>query len=50
VAALVTGLALAAIGGAAAFFGVRTLKNTKLKPEETIQTLKEDKEWLKEMT
>jgi hypothetical protein len=50
VAALVAGLALAAIGGAAAFFGVRTLKNTKLKPEETIQTLKEDKEWLKEMT
>jgi uncharacterized membrane protein YqjE len=50
VAALATGVALAIIGGTAAFSGIRILKNTKLKPEETIQSLKEDKEWLKEMT
>jgi hypothetical protein len=26
------------------------LKQTSLKPEQTIETLEEDKEWLKEMT
>jgi hypothetical protein len=49
-AALIVGVALAVIGGAIAFIGFRQIKNTTLKPDKTIRTLKEDKEWLKEMT
>lgn len=49
-AALMVGVALAVIGGAIAFIGFRQIKNTTLKPDQTIRTLKEDKEWLKEMT
>ncbi len=50
IAALVTGLGLAVIGGVIAFVGFRQLKKTGLKPEKSIRSLKEDKEWLKEMT
>lgn len=48
-AAVVTGLLLVLIGGGAAFVGLRQLKKTKMKPEKTIRSLWEDKEWLKEM-
>jgi uncharacterized membrane protein YqjE len=50
IAALVTGAVLLVIGGGIAYLGFRQLKNTSLKPDKTIRTLKEDKEWLKEMT
>ncbi len=50
IAALATGGTLLVIGGAIAFLGIRQLKKTTLKPEKTIRSLKEDKEWLKEMT
>lgn len=49
-AALIVGAALAVIGGAIAFIGLRQIKNTNMKPDKTIRTLKEDKEWLEEMT
>ncbi len=44
------GAALAIIGGIVAFSGIGQLKRTSLKPEQTIETLEEDKEWLKELT
>jgi uncharacterized membrane protein YqjE len=48
--ALIIGLGLAVIGGIAASSGIRRLKRARLKPKETVRSLKEDKEWLKEMT
>src|SRR5262245_51459489 len=47
-AALVVGVGLAAIGGIIAAVGISRLKRTHLKPKETIRSLKEDKEWLKD--
>ena len=49
-AALIVGGVLAIIGGIIAFNGMNRLKQTSLKPEQTIETLEEDKEWLKELT
>jgi hypothetical protein len=49
-AALIVGGVLALIGGIIAFSGIGRLKRTSLKPEQTIETLEEDKEWLKELT
>ena len=49
-AALIVGGVLALIGGVIAMTGVSRLKQTSLKPEQTIETLEEDKEWLKELT
>jgi Putative Actinobacterial Holin-X, holin superfamily III len=49
-AALLVGVAFAVIGGIIAFVGMGRLKRTSLKPEQTIETLEEDKEWLKEIT
>ena len=49
-AALIVGGVLAIIGGVIAFNGINRLKRTSLKPEQTIETLEEDKEWLKELT
>lgn len=48
--ALIIGGALAIIGGAIAFAGLGQIKRTSLKPKQTIETLEEDKEWLKELT
>jgi cytochrome c biogenesis protein CcdA len=48
--ALVIGGVLAIIAGIITASGMGRLKNTSLKPEQTIETLEEDKEWLKEMT
>lgn len=48
--ALVIGGLLTAGGAVAAFSGIGNLKRTNLKPEQTIETLEEDKEWLKELT
>jgi hypothetical protein len=49
-AALLVGVVLAAIGGGIAFAGIGRLKRTNFKPEQTIETLEEDKEWLKQLT
>jgi uncharacterized integral membrane protein len=49
-AALIIGGVLALVGGVTAMAGLGQLKRTSLKPEQTIETLQEDKEWLKELT
>lgn len=49
-AALIVGAGLALISGVVIAVGVGKLKQTSLKPEQTLQTLEEDKEWLKELT
>jgi hypothetical protein len=49
-AALAIGLALSIVSGSLASIGVSRLRQTKLKPEQTIETLRENKEWLKELT
>ena len=48
--ALIIGGLFALIGGITAMVGLGQLKRTSLKPEQTIETLQEDKEWLKELT
>lgn len=49
-AALLTGVLLAVVAGILAFVGLRLVKKAHLAPDQTIQTLKETKRWLKEMT
>lgn len=49
-AALIVGGVLAIVGGIVVFTGLNRLKQTSLKPEQTIETLEEDKVWLKELT
>lgn len=46
-AALIVGLALAALGGILAFMGIAAFKKAGLAPQETIETLKEDAQWAK---
>jgi len=48
--ALVIGVAVAIVAGIFAGIGLSQLKRTNLKPEETIRSLKEDREWLKKIT
>lgn len=45
--ALIIGAVLARAGGAIAMSGIGQIKRTSLKPRQTIETLEEDKEWLK---
>jgi len=45
--ALIIGTGLALIGGIVALSGLRQLRQMNLKPEKTLQILKENKEWLK---
>ncbi len=47
--ALVIGAFLAVTGGATLLLGIRRIRRTSLKPEQTIETLEEDKEWLKQL-
>jgi len=49
-AALIVGGVLAVAAGIIAVLGIEKLKRTSLKPEQTLETLEEDKEWLKEIT
>ena len=49
-AALIVGGALAIIGGILVAMGISWLKQTNLKPQKTIKSLEENKEWLKEIT
>jgi uncharacterized membrane protein YqjE len=48
--ALIVGLILGIAAGAAILFGVSRFKRTSIRPEKTIETLEENREWLKEMT
>jgi len=48
-AALIMAGILVIIGGVTVYIGVSQIKRTNLKPEQTIETLEEDKEWLKEL-
>ncbi len=47
--ALIVGLVIAIIGYALLQTGISRLKRQNLVPEQTIDTLKEDKEWLREI-
>jgi MFS family permease len=48
--ALIVGLILGMIAGVVIFIGVSRFKRTSLRPVQTIETLEENKEWLKEIT
>lgn len=47
-AALLVGFVLCAIGGVLAMRAVATMKKGGLAPRETVETLKEDTQWMKE--
>ena len=48
--ALIVGLILGMTAGVVILIGVNRFKRTNLRPVQTIETLEENKEWLKEMT
>ncbi|MEK6299254.1 MAG: phage holin family protein [Acidobacteriota bacterium] len=48
--ALIIGGTLAIVGGVTASVGLGQIKRISLTPSQTIETLEEDKEWLKELT
>ena len=48
--ALATGIATAVVAGIFAGLGISRFRNTSLMPEETIRSLKEDREWLRKIT
>jgi uncharacterized membrane protein YqjE len=48
--ALIVGLILGMAAGVTILIGVSRFKRTSLKPEKTIETLEENKEWLKDLT
>ena len=48
--ALIVGLILGIAAGATILIGVSRFKRTSLRPEKTIETLEENKEWLKDLT
>ncbi len=49
VAALIVGVVYALIAGGLVFAGLKHLKGRKLAPERTIEEIKRDKEWVKEI-
>ena len=49
-AALVVGLILTAIAAGAMVWGVRRLRTVPVKPEKTLESLEETKEWMKDLT
>lgn len=46
--ALIVGVVVAAIGAVLIDKGIQTLRNSNLAPKQTVETLKEDQEWMKE--
>ncbi len=46
--ALVVGLAVMAVGGVLAFIGVRALQRLDPAPRQTLRTLQENRQWLRE--
>ncbi len=49
-AALIVALVVLAIGGVLVWSGLKTLQQESPAPQRTIQTLKEDKEWMRDQT
>jgi uncharacterized membrane protein YqjE len=49
-AALVVGLVVAAIAGALVMIGINRIKSVNPKPEQTIDSVKEDVQWVKQQT
>lgn len=49
-AALLVGVVVAGIGGALVARAITALKQTDLVPHQTVETLREDQEWVKEQT
>ena len=49
-AAALTGLGLVLMAGALLLYARSVFSHLSLKPEQTIETLEEDKEWLKQLT
>jgi hypothetical protein len=49
-AALIVGGGVGIIGGSIALVGINRLKATTLTPQQTMETLEEDRQWLKELT
>jgi uncharacterized membrane protein YqjE len=47
-AALIVGLLYVIIGGGLAYTNLNSLRQSDLKPEQTIETLREDKEWVQQ--
>ncbi len=50
VAALIVGVVVVAIGGILVWSGLRTLQQESAAPQKTIQTIREDQEWIKDQT
>jgi hypothetical protein len=48
--ALIVGLILGMAAGVAISIGISRFRHTSLRPEQTIETIEENKEWLKELT
>ena len=48
--ALIVGLIVAGIGGALVMSGLKTLQQESVAPQRTIDTLKEDQQWMKDQT
>ena len=48
--ALIIGLIVAGIGGALVMSGLKTLQQEPVAPQRTLDTLKEDKEWMTDQT
>ena len=48
--ALIIGLIVAGIGGALVMSGLKTLQQESVAPQRTLDTLKEDKEWISDQT
>lgn len=49
-AALIVGAVVTGIGGYLAYHGLQALKKEDLVPHETLETLKEDKQWARQQT
>ncbi len=49
-AALAVGLSLTVVAGAIIFNGLAQMKQARLMPEQTMETIEETKEWLQEIT
>lgn len=48
--ALIVGLVIVAVGAFLAIEAINTIRREETAPRETVETLKEDREWLKDQT
>jgi uncharacterized membrane protein YqjE len=49
-AALLVGVVLTAVAAGACVWGARRFRTASLRPEKTLETLQETKEWMKDLT